>query len=111
MLYEVLGDIWVVQRNPYLQDDLLDNPGRRKLLVEAMHHRLHEIEKRRAPEADRERDELVGELVEVARRAGQDFDASFREVAALRKRTLKALRRYTAKDNIKFDGLFRVSFV
>jgi len=23
MLYEVLGDIWVVQRNPYLQDDLL----------------------------------------------------------------------------------------
>ena len=25
MLYEVLGDIWVVQRNPYLQDDLLDN--------------------------------------------------------------------------------------
>ena len=26
MLYEVLGDIWVVRRNPYLQDDLLDNP-------------------------------------------------------------------------------------
>ena len=24
MLYEVLGDIWVVERNPYLQDDLLD---------------------------------------------------------------------------------------
>ena len=23
MLYEVLGDIWVVQRNPYLEDDLL----------------------------------------------------------------------------------------
>ena len=33
MLYEVLGDIWVVQRNPYLQDDLLDNPKRRGLLV------------------------------------------------------------------------------
>ena len=26
MLYEVLGDIWVVTRNPYLQDDLLGNP-------------------------------------------------------------------------------------
>jgi hypothetical protein len=24
MLYEVLGDIWVVRRNPYLQDDLLE---------------------------------------------------------------------------------------
>ena len=30
MLYEVLGDIWVVQRNPYLEDDLLDNPKRRR---------------------------------------------------------------------------------
>src|SRR5512133_2559211 len=52
MLYEVLGDIWVVQRNPYLQDDLLANPKRRQLLVEALHHRLAEVEKRRTPEAD-----------------------------------------------------------
>ena len=40
MLYEVLGDIWVVQRNPYLQDDLLDNPKRRRMLIEALEHRL-----------------------------------------------------------------------
>ena len=33
MLFEVLGDIWVVERNPYLQDDLLDNPKRRRLLL------------------------------------------------------------------------------
>src|SRR5438132_10623706 len=47
MLYEVLGDIWVVRRNPYLQDDLLENPKRRQMLVTALHHRLSEIEKRR----------------------------------------------------------------
>src|ERR1700720_1733934 len=47
MLYEVLGDIWVVQRNPYLQDDLLDNPARLTALIYAMRHRLAEIEKRR----------------------------------------------------------------
>ena len=29
MLYEVLGDIWVVRRNPYLQDDLLDRKSTR----------------------------------------------------------------------------------
>src|SRR5215203_7563817 len=67
MLYEVLGDIWVVQRNPYLQDDLLDNPKRRRLLVEALHHRLGEVEKRRTPDADPERDALVLELLEAAR--------------------------------------------
>src|SRR3546814_12912531 len=49
MLYEVLGDIWVVRRNPYLQDDLLDNPKRRKLLVGELHHRLGEIDQRRDP--------------------------------------------------------------
>ena len=49
MLYEVLGDIWVVQRNPYLEDDLLDNPKRRAQLIEALHHRLAEVEKRRTP--------------------------------------------------------------
>ena len=48
MLYEVLGDIWVVQRNPYLQDDLLDNPKRRALLIEALHHRLGEVNRRGA---------------------------------------------------------------
>src|SRR5271154_6081701 len=47
MLYEVLGDIWVVDRNPYLQDDLLDNPKRRRQLIAAMQHRLGEVEKRR----------------------------------------------------------------
>src|SRR5277367_5924506 len=40
MLFEVLGDIWVVDRNPYLQDDLLDNPRRQRALVDAMDHRL-----------------------------------------------------------------------
>ena len=36
MLYEVLGDIWVVQRNPYLQDDLLEDTRRRAALMEAL---------------------------------------------------------------------------
>ena len=48
MLYEVLGDLWVVSRNPYLQDDLLENADRRALLIEALRHRLAEIQKRRA---------------------------------------------------------------
>src|ERR1700741_3966963 len=69
MLYEVLGDIWVVQRNPYLQDDLLDNPKRRRLLIEALRHRLGEIDKRRTPDADPARDALVGELNDAANQA------------------------------------------
>jgi FAD/FMN-containing dehydrogenase/Fe-S oxidoreductase len=111
MLYEVLGDIWVVQRNPYLQDDLLDNPKRRRLLVEALNHRLAEVQRRRTPGADAERDRHVGELLQAARRAVDSFAAYFDGVAALRKRAVKVLGRVTAKDNIKFDGLSRVAHV
>ncbi|MBC7446104.1 MAG: DUF3683 domain-containing protein, partial [Polaromonas sp.] len=111
MLYEVLGDIWVVQRNPYLQDDLLDNPKRRKLLVQALEHRLAEIDKRRTPDADRERDAVVAELLQQARTAVERFAASFEEVAGLRQQTGRLLRKLTRKDNIKFDGLSRVSHV
>jgi FAD/FMN-containing dehydrogenase/Fe-S oxidoreductase len=111
MLYEVLGDIWVVQRNPYLQDDMLDNPRRRGLLVEALQHRLGEVEKRRTPEADPARDAVVGELLGLARAAVDSFAAQFREVWDLRKRTVRLLSRVTAKDNVKFDGLSRVSHV
>ncbi len=111
MLYEVLGDIWVVRRNPYLQDDLLDNPRRRALLVEALRHRLAEVEKRRHPEADAARDALVGELLTAAHRVVDAFDRSFDKVAELRRRSARVLGRHTHKDNIKFDGLSRVSHV
>jgi FAD/FMN-containing dehydrogenase len=111
MLYEVLGDIWVVQRNPYLQDDLLSSRKRRGQLVDALHHRLGEVQKRRTPQDDRDRDTLVGELLQAARAAVDAFARSFDEVSALRQRAQKVLGRLTARDNIKFDGLSRVSHV
>ena len=111
MLYEVLGDIWVVERNPYLQDDLLDNPPRRKLLVEALQHRLGEVQKRRTPGVDAARDVLVGQLLAMASQAVTQFSERFTRMAKLRSQVQKTLGRLTAKDNIKFDGLSRVSHV
>lgn len=111
MLYEVLGDIWVVQRNPYLEDDLLDNPKRRAQLIDALHHRLHEVGKRRTPDADAGRDALVGELLAAASQAVERFAAHFRAVWDLRRDTRRLLARHTARDNIKFDALSRVSHV
>ncbi len=109
MLYEVLGDIWVVRRNPYLQDDLLDSPRRLALLVEAMRHRLREIEKRRAPGAPA--DDRVAQLLALARSAVDAFEAEFAETRDLRRRTLRRLGAITRRDNVCFDGLARVSHV
>ena len=111
MLYEVLGDIWVVQRNPYLQDDLLSSRQRRGQLVDALNHRLGEVQKRRTPQDDPTRDTLVGELLTAARAAVETFARSFDDMADLRQRARRVLGRCTAKDNIKFDGLSRVSHV
>jgi len=111
MLFEVLGDIWVVERNPYLQDDLLDNPGRRDLLIGALRHRLNEIEKRRALSADPARDAKVGRLLAAAQAAIDRFAREFKETWELRKRALRVLSRHTHRDNVAFDGLARVSHV
>ncbi|MEO7278526.1 MAG: DUF3683 domain-containing protein [Casimicrobium sp.] len=115
MLFEVLGDIWVVERNPYLQDDLIDNPRRRAMLIDALRHRLREVEKRRnvdVADADGEaRKAKVGELVDRAAKAVDRFEAQFRDTWDLRKRVLKVLGKVTHKDNITFDGLARVSHV
>ena len=108
MLYEVLGDIWVVRRNPYLEQDLLDNPQRRDLLVEALHHRLADIEKRRDA-SDAVRDAKVGQLLEFARAAVLDFADSFARVESLRRRARKALATHTRNDNVCFDAFARVA--
>ena len=113
MLYEVLGDIWVVQRNPYLEDDLLDNRERRDALVNALRHRLTEVEKRRADSAtdDAERSAKVKRLVAAAQQAVDRFEARFGETLDLRRKVLKVLGKHTRRDNIAFDGLARVSHV
>ena len=96
MLYEVLGDIWVVQRNPYLQDDLLDNPKRRRQLVDALQHRLGEVQKRRTPQDDVQRDTLVSELLALATQAVKAFDAAFVEIADLRRQSRRRAARRAA---------------
>src|SRR5262245_20941552 len=125
MLYEVLGDIWVVSRNPYLQDDLLENPKRRAALVDSLDHRLREIEKRReryTGEAAKEtdpalraqfaaRDAKVGFLLERARAGVRAFAGEFDETTTLRRRAARRLARCTRRDNICFDGFARVSHV
>ncbi|GHC49329.1 FAD-linked oxidase [Alcaligenes pakistanensis] len=110
MLFEVLGDIWVVKRNPYLQDDLLDNPKRQHQLIEALNHRLNEIDQRR-DSAVPDRDAKVLRLLHAARGAVAAFEQEFTDTRALRQQIVRSLSRLTAKDNIKFDGLSRVSHV
>ncbi len=105
MLFEVLGDMWVVARNPYIQDDLLENPQRLTSLSATLHQRLDQIVTR----ADD--NPLALQLVERARAAVRDFEGWFPEQRSLRQRALRRFGKVTRRDNISFDGLARVSHV
>ncbi len=107
MLFEVLGDIWVVQRNPYLQDDLLDNAVRRKALIDALWHRLREVEKRISDDSAQQ----VALLITSARKVVQSFEQEFQTVAQLRKQAKRVFAKYTHADNVAFDGMSRVAHV
>jgi FAD/FMN-containing dehydrogenase/Fe-S oxidoreductase len=113
MLFEVLGDIWVVQRNPYLEDDLLDNRKRRKALLEALRHRLRQMKKRDSEdEADHpDRTRRVELLIKAAHEAVDAFEAHFERTREMRRKVLALLSKHTRKDNICFDGFARVSHV
>ena len=105
MLLELLGDIWMVMRNPYIQDDLLNNKKRRHSLILTMQERLQRIKER----ADGNQQAL--ELVAIAEQSITKFSAWFSEYNHLRKKALRQFRALTSKDNIYFDGLARVSHV
>ncbi|MES9944863.1 MAG: DUF3683 domain-containing protein [Candidatus Thiodiazotropha sp.] len=103
MLFEVLGDMWVISRNPYLQDDLLDNESRREALVGALKHRLDQFEQR----ANDNQQALT--LLHAARQAVDSFERRFEELLDLRRRTKTNLIGLTRADNVDFSGFARVS--
>jgi len=105
MLYEVLGEIWAIQRNPYLEDELVNRPKRRAEALGGMRRRLGEIESRRAGSIK------VARLLELTRDAVDRFEDEFAATRALRAKALRRLARITRRDNILFDGFARVSHV
>ncbi|VAW52768.1 FAD/FMN-containing dehydrogenases [hydrothermal vent metagenome] len=103
MLFEVLGDMWVIKRNPFVKDDLLSNTKRRDSLISALKHRLNQVELR----ADGNADALT--LHANCLTAIQKFEQSLLEQIALRQKTRKALNKITSASNIDFSGLARVA--
>jgi FAD/FMN-containing dehydrogenase/Fe-S oxidoreductase len=107
MLYGVLGDIWVVSRNPYIEDDLIAYRNRRATLIADMRKRLDDIDARRLNRGDAR----VTALLVQTRRAVDDFEAWFGKTYDLRKQVRGRLAGITRRDNVLFDGLSRVSHV
>ncbi len=105
MLFEVLGDIWVISRNPFIEDDLIDNPKRRDALLDALQHRLRQIHQRANGNS------LVLNLLTRTEKSVNRFKGELIDSDIKRRQVYKKLVKITRKDNICFDGLSRVSHV
>ncbi|MBF0425419.1 MAG: DUF3683 domain-containing protein [Magnetococcales bacterium] len=106
MLFEVLGNLWVVSRNPFLQDDLADNPRRLANLLTTLHTRLQQIDERAAGNP------LVESLVVKTREAVDRFEAELSGQRAFRQEILHRLGASgIRRDNIDFSGIARVAQV
>ena len=103
MLFEILGDIWIVRRNPYLQEDLLNNKKRLKALALALMHRLKQIIKRAGEH------EKVVNLIASTKTAITDFNDFLTELKKDRSIIYQALRKITSNNNIRFDALSRAA--
>ena len=103
MLFEVLGDIWVVERNPYLQEDLINNTSRLKKLIIAMNYRISQIESR----ADN--DDRIYKILKKTKYKITDFERNLSTFRVKKRTIFKALNKVTNKNNIRFDPLSRAS--
>jgi len=105
MLLEMLGDMWMVSRNPYVQDDLLGHDKRLQSLLDTFQSRIEKIEERAAGNS------LTLQLVESLKNAVSKFAAWFPDQRKRRADALSKFRKLTHKDNVLYDGLSRVSHV
>jgi FAD/FMN-containing dehydrogenase/Fe-S oxidoreductase len=102
MLFEILGDIWVVSRNHFIKDDLLNNKKRLQHMMTLHEDRLNRIESAAL------NNPLAQKVASRAREMVASFYQQFKAEKLLRQKALKAFSQVTHKNNIHFDPFSKV---
>ncbi|MDQ6991299.1 MAG: DUF3683 domain-containing protein, partial [Mariprofundaceae bacterium] len=98
MLFDILGDVWVIERNVFLKNDLLDNKKRLKKIRKRHDARLQRI---MDGAQDNQRASKVAACME---RMLDDFYAWFEKEPKKRRQAKRALAKHTHRNNIHFDA-------
>ncbi len=98
LLFDVLGDVWVIERNIFLKNDLLKHPKRLKKLRFQQQKRIDRI---KASAQDNPRATRVACSTE---RMLEDFYAWFDNEPKRRRKVKRAFAKFTHKNNIHFDA-------
>ncbi len=106
LLFEIYGDLFIIDRNPYIFNNFFENKKKQRKL-EKLHDRRLEIIGRVGQESVSS--PLVRKLVEKTRKVKEDFFARFELEKKQRRKILSTLLEVTAEKNIKFTALDKVS--
>jgi len=103
LLMRFFGEILIHRRNPYLFQELVDSPSRRKRMFEKAEKDLAIIERNVGAETQ------VGEVVAASRQLLADFRQEVEGVPAQRKRIQRELGKVVGGQNVLFDPFSLVS--
>jgi len=104
LIFEIIGDIFIIDRNPYIFNDILEHPKKLKKL-----NRLHNI--RFESILNKTSNPKIVELVEKLRKVDTKFIQKFKSEKWKRVKILSTLSQITSKNNIHFSAFQKVAHV
>ncbi|MGL1934575.1 MAG: DUF3683 domain-containing protein [Fibrobacterales bacterium] len=103
MLFEIIGDIFIIDRNPYISNDFSETPQKLRKIKAQHKRRLEMIE----AGASNEHKESI--LIKKTRKLVRDFFKNIEGKTKQEKKILSAFSSATNKQNIKFSAFHKVA--
>jgi FAD/FMN-containing dehydrogenase/Fe-S oxidoreductase len=104
LVMRFMGDLFILRRNPFLYQELIDSPKRRREFFATAEEDLNVIEKAaRVGRVGSERSAKVLNLVEICRRRLLELQLELNNVAESRMEMLKKFGPIIGRDNVRFD--------
>ncbi len=103
LLYENIGDIFIIERNPYLFEEFLNNKKKRTQLKNIHQSRIETVQN------NGKDNPLVEKIIKQIRVVNDNFFKSFSAVRLLRNRLSFALTGITSHKNVHFTPFHRIT--
>jgi FAD/FMN-containing dehydrogenase/Fe-S oxidoreductase len=104
LIFEIIGDIFIIDRNPYIFNDFLNDTKKQKKLQRLHHIRFEAILKKTS-------NEQILELVDKLKKVDALFFGRFRTERKKRRRIFSTLSPILSKDRIHFSAFQKVTHV
>ncbi len=112
LVMRILGDLFILRRNPFLFQELLDSRLRRRRFFETANEDLNLIESwSRNYDKGENRGERVYQLLDICRRRLSELRTQLRTTPELRSRIRRRFGAVIGRENVRFDPFTLISHV